>query len=187
MSRRRPWMPLYIADYLADTGHLTTLQHGAYLLLIMHYWQHGGLPQDDRALAQAVHLSVRAWRSNRSAIASMFQPGWRHKRIDMELSKFSELSEKRAINGAVGGRLNRGLNNQQRHLRKMNSEAIAKQMVGPHTHKSSINSKSERARAREGSPQEVADQTEEPEKPEDHSKSAASGQLEAIMRAKRWI
>ena len=58
----RAWMPLYVGDYLRDTRDLNTLQHGAYLLLIMHYWQHDALPSDDARLAAITGLSVAQWR-----------------------------------------------------------------------------------------------------------------------------
>lgn len=92
MKTREPkiWMPLYVAEYLADTGHLTTEQHGAYLLLIMHYWRRGPLPDDDAALAAITRLSPAAWKRNRAVLAGLFQvePGcWRHKRVDFEIAK----------------------------------------------------------------------------------------------------
>jgi uncharacterized protein YdaU (DUF1376 family) len=87
-------MPLYIGDYAKDTRRLTTLQHGAYILLIMDYWCNGGLPDDDGMLARIAGLSDEEWRCVRIAIAPLFRPGWHHKRIDEELKKASEKSRK---------------------------------------------------------------------------------------------
>jgi uncharacterized protein YdaU (DUF1376 family) len=91
----RPWMPLYVSDYLGDTRRLTTLQHGAYMLLIMEYWQHGGLPDDDQELADIAGLEISEWMEIRPRLAKLFKDGWRHKRIDEELAKASEISDRR--------------------------------------------------------------------------------------------
>jgi uncharacterized protein YdaU (DUF1376 family) len=99
----RPWMPLYVGDYLGDTGHLTTTQHGAYLLLMMHYWRKGELPGDDRQLAKIAKLPLKTWRDYRATLQDFFYDGWRHKRIDAELQKMTRVSEKRAIAGQKGG------------------------------------------------------------------------------------
>ena len=99
----RPWMPLYVGDYLGDTGHLTTAQHGAYLLLMMHYWRKGELPDDDRQLSKITKLPLKTWCDYRPTLQDFFHEGWKHKRIDAELAKMVRVSEKRAIAGQKGG------------------------------------------------------------------------------------
>jgi uncharacterized protein YdaU (DUF1376 family) len=97
---RKPWMPLYIADYLADTGHLGAYESGAYLHLIMHQWQCGALPTDERALARIAKVHPPHWPRIREALAPFFgnpKPGgsWVQKRTALELTKAGEISSKR--------------------------------------------------------------------------------------------
>jgi uncharacterized protein YdaU (DUF1376 family) len=87
------WMPLYVGDYLRDTRRLTTLEHGAYMLLIMEYWTNGGLPDDDRRLARIAGLSADEWSQIRPTIADLFHDGWKHKRIDKELARATGKSD----------------------------------------------------------------------------------------------
>jgi uncharacterized protein YdaU (DUF1376 family) len=104
MSRKTDlWMPLYVGDYLADTGHLTTTQHGAYLLLLMHYWRKRELPDDDKQLAAIAKLPLRIWLNERETLQAFFHMGWRHKRLDAELEKRSKVANARAIAGQKGG------------------------------------------------------------------------------------
>lgn len=92
----RPWMPLYIADYLRDTSHLGARESGAYLHLIMSYWVKGALPDDDRQLAAIARMTMSEWRRARPILAAFFGPHWAsHKRIDAELHKASAVSGKR--------------------------------------------------------------------------------------------
>ena len=100
---KRPWMPLYVGDYLGDTGHLTTAQHGAYLLLMMHYWRKGELPDCDRQLSKITKLPLKTWCDYRAVLQAFFHDGWRHKRIDAELERVMRISEKRASAGQKGG------------------------------------------------------------------------------------
>lgn len=88
----RAWMPLYVADYLADTGHLSAAEHGAYLLLIMHYWQNGALPDEDRRLARIARMSAAEWEDSRAALCDLFDENWRHSRIEAELAAAEAVS-----------------------------------------------------------------------------------------------
>src|SRR5580704_2112217 len=99
----RAWMPLYVGDYLRDTRDLNTLQHGAYLLLIMHYWQHEALPTDDARLAAIAGLPVAQWRRIREPVQAKFAEGWKHKRIEAELAKLDRAVTQRRLAGRNGG------------------------------------------------------------------------------------
>jgi uncharacterized protein YdaU (DUF1376 family) len=102
------WMPFYVGDYLADTMLLTTVQHGAYLLLMLACWKAGGaLPDDDDALASASKLSSAEWKRNGQALRRFFEARdglLFHKRISAELEKAQGLSDKRSAAGKLGGR-----------------------------------------------------------------------------------
>src|ERR1700722_501386 len=108
---KRPWMPLYVGDYLAKTGHLTTIQHGAYLLLILHYWANKSLPTSDRQLMAIARMTEEEWAGNCQVLAKFFTIDWKHRRIEEELEKVRLVSEPRALAGFKGamskhGRLN---------------------------------------------------------------------------------
>jgi uncharacterized protein YdaU (DUF1376 family) len=96
-------MPIYWSSYHADTQHLSTVQHGAYLLLIGHYWSTGGLPDNDQQLANITRLSPDEWLAHRATLQAFFHDGWHHKRIDAELVRHDELRLKRIAAGSKGG------------------------------------------------------------------------------------
>lgn len=100
MSRTDTWMPLYIGDYLADTGRLSATGHGVYLLILMDYWRNGPPPDDDAVLCEIGRVSRRVWnRDLRAVIRSFFSVGddgcLHQKRLDKERAHAIDLSEKR--------------------------------------------------------------------------------------------
>jgi uncharacterized protein YdaU (DUF1376 family) len=98
-----PFMRLFVADYQADTMHLSTMEHGAYLLLLMNYWQRGKpLPDDDKKLARIAGLGPREWQRIKPAISEFFEigcSGWLHKRVETELAHMRAMSLKKRKGG----------------------------------------------------------------------------------------
>jgi len=117
----RPWMPLYVADYLADTAHLSAAESGAYLHLIMHYWLKGSLPQDHKQLAKIARMSLKLFNRSVPVLAPFFGPNWTHKRIEQELLKVREITEKRR--SAVSQRKDRVHTNEPTFVEQMNTHS----------------------------------------------------------------
>ncbi|MCG4258185.1 YdaU family protein [Acetobacter senegalensis] len=100
MSKIKTWMPVYIGDYLADTMRLTTLQHGAYFLLMMEYWRQGPLPDDMDELCAIARADRKAWdKSIWPTLKRFFSKGedglLHQKRADIELAHAQSVSNKR--------------------------------------------------------------------------------------------
>jgi uncharacterized protein YdaU (DUF1376 family) len=98
-------MPLYIGDYLADTMHLSTEQHGAYLLLLFHLWRRGVLQDDDAVLAQITGLPISAWTVSRAVLAEFFEihdGQWHHGRVEREKSRTAAKQKLNANRAKLG-------------------------------------------------------------------------------------
>jgi uncharacterized protein YdaU (DUF1376 family) len=99
-------MPIWIGDYLASTAHLTTQQHGVYLLLMMHYWTtQKPIPDDDEMLALIVRLPLKEWKHDRKAIETLFHikdGAWFHQAMFDEIAKAMKVSKKRQELGRKG-------------------------------------------------------------------------------------
>lgn len=128
------WMPLSIGDYLADTSHLNTTQHGAYLLMLMHYWRKGPLPNDPAMLANIAKLSADDWKISAGVLIGFFtlaDDGLLHQnRSDIERAK--AMGQKRR--GKAGAAAKWGISDSQSEGKVMRSQRMAEaRLKGTHT------------------------------------------------------
>lgn len=84
-----PYLKFFTDDYLSATSHLTTIEHGAYLLLLISAWRTPdcSLPNDDRTLAHMARMRLEHWRRVRNTVMSFWflaEGRWRQKRLDQE-------------------------------------------------------------------------------------------------------
>jgi uncharacterized protein YdaU (DUF1376 family) len=187
----RAWMPMYWGDYLRDTRDLTAEEHGAYLMLIAHYWNRGPLPDDQEALCRVSRVGPKRWPRVWKTISRFFDLKpllvplishgpeangkqmlsncWCHKRIDEEIKKAEIIRHNRQISGRIGG-LRRG---NKSSMSRIVSEAIAKQTDNQsQSHTESLPSVAEPRPQESGLPRKEARQV--------------GLSLEDIVRAKGW-
>jgi uncharacterized protein YdaU (DUF1376 family) len=116
MRKEARWMPLDVGDYLGDTMHLNTTEHGAYFLMLMAMWRTGPLFDDDGELAAIARVTVEQWRSMAAKLKRFFchTPDGRltQKRCAAEMEKAGSLvvtkekvSLKRSLAGALGAKI----------------------------------------------------------------------------------
>jgi len=128
-----PYMPLWTDAYLADTTHLTTIEHGAYLLLLMAAWRAGGyLPDDDRRLMRMAKVEYRQWRRLRPVMEEFWQikdGQWSNARLLDELCE----SRQRRDTLSERGRAN-ALKRWNRGHASRNATAMPENAIQTHTH-----------------------------------------------------
>jgi uncharacterized protein YdaU (DUF1376 family) len=97
------WMPLLVDKYLGDTTHLTTQQHGAYLLLLMSAWKKDGrLPSSDEQMRNITRLDSKAWAGSRAVLLEFFaleDGSYVQKRLSSELVRAKANSDQRSRAG----------------------------------------------------------------------------------------
>ena len=94
------WMPVYVADYLTDTMHLTCEESGAYLHLLFHSWKVGPLPKDTEQLRRIARVEKKPWAAvwaSLSAFWTLGTDGYTQSRCEKERA---EWLERRAANVA---------------------------------------------------------------------------------------
>lgn len=104
-----PALPLFTDAYFADTRHLSTLESGAYLHLLMTAWRtpNCSLPDDDKTLARYAGVDGRTWARIKTVVMafwSLENGEWVQKRLSKERAYCNKIAEVRRANGQAGGR-----------------------------------------------------------------------------------
>lgn len=148
------WMPLYVADYVADTPYLTTEQHGAYLLLLMAYWRNGPPPDNDAILSSLVKMTPDAWSIARAVLVQFFDVSegfWMHKRVEKEIHK-AQKNRSTAHDKAAKAAVARWEKERARKMLEALPEHMPEQCPSPSPSPSSLQTKPDKEQKQPRSP-----------------------------------
>ncbi|MGX9980682.1 DUF1376 domain-containing protein [Methylobacterium fujisawaense] len=104
-----PHLPLFTDAFIADTGHLSAQETGAYLMLLMMAWRLPDcrLPNDDNKLAPWARVDRRTWLRIKPKVMEYWTLAdgfWSQKRLSKERDVVSKRAEVARKNGEQGGR-----------------------------------------------------------------------------------
>lgn len=162
-GRKKAWsLPLDVADYLADTVHLSVEESGAYLHLLMHSWLRGGtLPDDDVILARCCKVaSRRRWSRIRAALEPYFTIAdgvWRQRRLVDEYERVTGRRAALSEGGRKGGLARHATGSQQANFRETSSNFAgvnvqsAPELTGQTEENQALSSSQAQARLKPGS------------------------------------
>ncbi len=112
--------------------HLSTLEHGAYLLLLFHYWRRGGpLPREPEQLRRFAGVSRTVWKKISPILSEFFRDDgthWIHDRVEAEL----ERARVKCLKAQAAGQQS-GASRRQRSLNGRSSQ-VEPPTNSPHLH-----------------------------------------------------
>ncbi|ABN75772.1 protein of unknown function DUF1376 [Rhodobacter sphaeroides ATCC 17029] len=103
----RPFMKLWISDFLSDTLDLDAREVGAYLLLLMAMWKAGGTLSSDEGKLRRMARCGRDWPRVWAGISHHFEEvdgRLTNRRLARELSEAVTKQEVNRQSGALGGK-----------------------------------------------------------------------------------
>lgn len=102
------YFKLYIGDYLRDTAALSLAEHGAYLLMLQHYYATERPLPSGRELYRLLRAETKQERDAVDAVDARFwvctDEGLTHARADKEFLKADRTTQRNRENGKLGGR-----------------------------------------------------------------------------------
>lgn len=126
------WYPRYFGDYMKKTSHLSLAEHGAYVVLLDHYYgTEQPLQADVTALIRVCRAFEQAEQKAVESVCNQFFPigpdGLRHnKRADAEIAKGRAISGERSSAGTKGAKARKQKYEEEQSKRISNCLANAK-------------------------------------------------------------
>ncbi|MGH9493534.1 MAG: YdaU family protein [Candidatus Sulfotelmatobacter sp.] len=131
------WYARYPGDYLRDTAHLLLTEHGAYGLLLDHYYStEGPLPASRDALYRICRAFTDAERAAVDSVLAQFftlqSEGYRNARADRELKKRAE--KRRKLSDAGRRRWGKGTMGEEAKAKPEHKPGTSQAIARPQPH-----------------------------------------------------